>query len=1505
MQGYSAKRTSVNRALRVAVLLAWVLVCLAWTCCVGVGKAYALTSQDGEWSFIQIGASHTVIITEYNGQSETVTLPPNGMDGTVTGENGEVYQVININPGVFKNNTNLKTLYLYSPITSMGNGVFEGCSNLSEIFNYDDSLVYIPDNCFKDCTSLKSIDIKGNVETIGSYAFANCRSLESITFTGDKPFTELEVRDHAFAGCLSLRSITFPPGLKTTAADTFAGCNSLYTVTYTSVPDTIDEHLFRGCTAEIMLQVLSGWTQTPAQLGAADRSRMITYEHGNDGKATIVGYVGHESIDYLNIPNMIGDYEVSTIGSHAFEGHTELKSVGFMEPSHLTTIGSYAFYNCENLGAPQFDGDEGPDIKLPSTVTSIGEYCFGDCQFLTKDPLANVTGLTVLPYECFWNCRSLKSITIPNGVTNISQMCFMHCVSLENVVLPDSVTFVGKEAFCDCWNLTNVTLPNSYHEKESERFSAVNDAFATKNGDVVGKNTKVRFSVTCGSDAWLWLGPLCSDDPNNTNAMFAADALVYVPVDLNDETVEVSLAGDGSNNEPANPVYNSLPQYPTLSAKRWHYTLTKDTDYTFDEDASSCTDAGDASAVMVGDGTRFKGSYTYEFTIDPADITGKLVMGNVGECPWDGNPWYPTSTWSYPNLAGSGSYELEEKKDFTLAYGDNVDTTKGTIAVVGIRNTKETGNFTGSQTFEFTIRKRNLGDSTGSEATIADIPDQYYTGQEITPRPKVSVPDRKTPNPDPVYLYEEDWHDIKYTYSNNVSVSDGTGDNPPTVTIVPYDDNSDVVGSKSATFKILAQDISKATIGNVEKSYVYTGSDIEPDVTVAIGTSTDFRMGRDYDVAYTSNHDVGTATITVTGKGGCFGTLETTFEITPARVTVSADSKEKTFGDDDPTLTAKVTGCAEGETVTYSLQRKKGESAGTYPITVTGEAAQGNYVVTYVSNAVLTVKPASVGLATITPIPDLVFDGSAHEPKPILTYKGVQLREGTDYALSYESNTNAGEASVKVSGKGNFDGSASQTFTIKAYNISPDDACKVAVPLQRWKGTALYPVPAYVRVPGHDGATLELVQDTDYTIGNYRDNISKGTGHFTLTGTGNYVGERDVPFEICDTSQLVLVKVNKPSDQTYTGMNIEPELGVFCQGFFQPLERDVDFKAEFSNNVNVGTAHVTITGLGDVQGTLTTEFEITRKVATITPQSASKTYGDADPAFSAVVEGIVDEFEPVYGFSREQGENVGKYPISITGEKEQGNYTFDFAAGGVLVIEPAEIGGAIVAPIPACAHTGSAVMPKPQVTWRGTELAEGTDYTLTYADNVEMGTAHVTITGMDNFTGTTTADFEITQATYQLKSGPKGAYVRRSGASFEFAFTRSDDDAITYDRFVGVEVDGKRLTPLQYFAKRGSVVITLTPAYLDLLSAGKHTLTVIFDDGSAQAEFEVVEKSAEEPKESSDTKNQTAGTKTTVARTQTEEKKTLAKTADPTFSPLTLVLLAFLALMLRKTKWVL
>jgi hypothetical protein len=96
-------------------------------------------------------------------------------------------------------------------------------------------------------------------------------------------------------------------------------------------------------------------------------------------------------------------------------------------------------------------------------TTAGGEVTITDCDTAATGELVipdTIGGnpVTSIGRSAFAHCRSLTSITIPDGVTSIGQNAFQTCVSLTSITIPDSVTSIGSSAFHTCWSLTTIEV---------------------------------------------------------------------------------------------------------------------------------------------------------------------------------------------------------------------------------------------------------------------------------------------------------------------------------------------------------------------------------------------------------------------------------------------------------------------------------------------------------------------------------------------------------------------------------------------------------------------------------------------------------------------------------------------------------------------------------------------------------------------------------------------------------------------------------------------------------------------------------------------------------------------------------------------------------------------------------------------------------------------------------------------------------------------------------------
>ena len=211
----------------------------------------------------------------------------------------------------------------------------------------------------------------------------------------------------------------------------------------------------------------------------------------------------------LIIPSVAKDgdveYTVTALGNVAFGG--ELTSVTI--PESVTTIGKYAFWNCDKLTSAEFAsiealcgidfatvwsnplyvahhlyiaGKEVTEVVIPNTVSKIGDYAFSGCSSLTSAEFASIEALCGIDFanngsnplsmahHLYIAGKEVTEVVIPDAVSEIGKYTFSGCSSLTSVSIPEKVTSIGSSAFDGCSSLTSVTIPEKVTSIGSEAF---------------------------------------------------------------------------------------------------------------------------------------------------------------------------------------------------------------------------------------------------------------------------------------------------------------------------------------------------------------------------------------------------------------------------------------------------------------------------------------------------------------------------------------------------------------------------------------------------------------------------------------------------------------------------------------------------------------------------------------------------------------------------------------------------------------------------------------------------------------------------------------------------------------------------------------------------------------------------------------------------------------------------------------------------------------------------
>jgi hypothetical protein len=411
---------------------------------------------------------------------------------------------------------------------------------------------------------ISSLTISNEVLLVGDYAFSNCRALKEIIFE-EGGTTPISVSTNAFYGCYSVTKIKLPAlikgygeeapfsvatldyltALETVEVEKVAGayfsavegmlCNDLGdTILYcpkaytgiqgvltipkgiTSIGDgtfktrnafteivipnyvtSIGKDAFYGCRNVAKITIKGARSR---DLAIGDRAfygcsaaREILFEGSGtsavDLGMTTIGSQAFSGISELRQLTIEQGANIAAIGNNAFAGDLKLRNINIAENAVVTTIGNGAFRGCEGLTS----------FTIPASTTSIGDSAFADCTFISKIVFApNGQNIDFGNYV-FQNCVSLSSVELPATVQSFDGSAFDGCYSLKNIVvdpannylttingvlydkaiteimfypkgiddptlanLPwNTLTTIGNTVFKDNPNITSVTLPKT------------------------------------------------------------------------------------------------------------------------------------------------------------------------------------------------------------------------------------------------------------------------------------------------------------------------------------------------------------------------------------------------------------------------------------------------------------------------------------------------------------------------------------------------------------------------------------------------------------------------------------------------------------------------------------------------------------------------------------------------------------------------------------------------------------------------------------------------------------------------------------------------------------------------------------------------------------------------------------------------------------------------------------------------------------------------------------
>ena len=389
----------------------------------------------------------------------------------------------------------------------------------------------VPNNAFRGMAELTDVSLEffnaySTTQSIGNYAFYGCENLDTFTVTGGEYVDE--IGDYAFSGCTLLPDDIFDYFTSITSIGdrAFEGCEAFTDVTIPDSVTSVGNNIFYDCPNIQSLTVESysygsstnNVTTIYSLFGATSQG---DYVYDTDGNHYEFYYAYNGYVPTALTTVTLGN--VYRLANSAFRGMTELTdvTVNFVDAYSSSSsypypyIGTYAFYECENLETLTLNSENG--------LYGVGTYAFAYCSSLTEIELPIHSGFEAsnststsynLPTNVFTGCTALAEVTMGAPGSIYSGSTYYMQNLLPGTVTTVSLKYYGTlesgsynivdNLFYNCSNITEINFTGSeVNEIGSNAFygctltnTTTVDGNVILNGWVIGTDTASKTTLT-------------------------------------------------------------------------------------------------------------------------------------------------------------------------------------------------------------------------------------------------------------------------------------------------------------------------------------------------------------------------------------------------------------------------------------------------------------------------------------------------------------------------------------------------------------------------------------------------------------------------------------------------------------------------------------------------------------------------------------------------------------------------------------------------------------------------------------------------------------------------------------------------------------------------------------------------------------------------------------------------------------------------------------------------
>lgn len=1135
--------------------------------------------------------------------------------------------------GSFKSCKGIKKLIFGKNITSIGNGAF-AYSNIENV-QMNDNVTVLDEYAFYYCTKLANVDLSKSLTKIDGYeTFKYTDALKHIDLKNVTELTGWYTFQQSGLEDVDLSNVSNMSGIQV-----FGSCHNLKTVYIGKNTDfsgkvSIGSNNFAGC------ERLEKYVQ---------RENNIHNLYVEDGKlysSKIKGYVGAQN----------GEREEKTLTGKILLGYPvqmqkvdAQKNNGVLKISNdVTAIGyagltAYAQY-IDSEGHSTAIEELYHKLILPASIESFNLVYSMPKQDFEVDIYGNK--LPAFLYQCFYSVGDsdagkedavlgtktikFKTAALKDEFEQYWKEYVMYIYKGEKqvyTVLPEKKTTsltlnkTSDKILCDGAS-HEIHLIAKLSEDDCTdvvTFKSSNEDLATVDGNgVVTTKANAHGSATITATA---------GDHTATYKLTQAGSGINVTADQ--KTIVYKEWWETEN------LLDNIKKSINVTCADCHNNLGRDKDY--EVIVSDYKKTGKVDVTIKGIGA-FEGM--------TAKTSVNVEYHKHGEEGYDIRNLYSGYNWTGKEVkpdvlirCADCNKELKEGTDYKLEYKNNVNVGTATVKVVGM------GAYKGvDQTANFEIEEdcgwngiKYYNDTYQNGDHIGSLEWSEWRYNKKTPYISIAC--------NHCGKELENGKDYTITFSNTDHPGEGTA---KVVGLNEYAGHE-----LSFTYTLKPKDLKAESYYNGDDlgTYKWTGKEVKPDIgkiyvqdIYGFVVDTEAVEGKDYQLEYSNNIEEGTATVKVVGIGDAKGTVLTyTYHIEKQHgwngFSVTGHKDGDDLGAAEYTgsevrypisnVTDK-TGKVLSEGTDYKLVYSDNTKPGVANVQIIGLNDYDGCTLSFTYTIVDHDGESGFHNNLYTDGADMgsyAYTGEEVKPSIGLMYSNYNqtfLIEGVDYKVEYSNNINPGVATAKVIGIGRYTGhEMSFTYTIKNKSFAAKDHKDGEnLGTLKWTGKA-QTIKLGDMIDPIDGHVLK--EETDYKIV-YSDNVDAGTAKAEVIGLGYYEGSSLTFYYTIEKQHGwngFYSKGHKDGESLgtfkWTGNTVLIDPDMRCSHCDKELQENVDYKVEYSNNIDPGVASMKIIGMGDYKGyELNFTFVIEKKAPTTTEdQKPTTTTTETKPTTSS------------------------------------------------------------------------------------------------------------------------------------------------------------------------------------------------------------------------------------------------------------------------------------------------